>query len=126
MAASHMGHLDVVKLLLSHPGVDVNALDHVRRLGANCLFMAFITRLFLYIQNGRTTALMKAAHMGHLEIVKLLLAYPSVDVNAQDKVSFTGNKLSFGLLYKQNCFVCIEWAYDSPYESFFNESSGYC
>ena len=32
----------------------------------------------------------------------------------------------FGLLYKPDCFVCIERAYDSPYESFFNESPGYC
>ena len=36
MAASHMGHLDVVKLLLSHPGVDVNALDHVRTFSFRC------------------------------------------------------------------------------------------
>lgn len=31
-----MGHLDVVKLLLSHPGVDVNALDHVRTSSLRC------------------------------------------------------------------------------------------
>ena len=36
MAASHMGHLDVVKILLSHPGVDVNALDHVRTSSFRC------------------------------------------------------------------------------------------
>ena len=44
---------------------------------------------------------MAALKMGHLEVVKLLLAHPKVDVNVQDTVNtlFSGFHLFFAINY---------------------------
>ena len=41
--------------------------------------------LFIVLQEG-STALIKASSEGHLEIVRLLLQQPGIDVNAKDEV----------------------------------------
>lgn len=59
--ACDYGHVGVVRELLGHSGVDVNAAD----------------------PDGRTS-LMWACHYGKVEIVRELLNHPEVDVNAMD------------------------------------------
>jgi ankyrin repeat protein len=42
-----------------------------------------------YVQNGRTP-LLWACYNGHMEVVKLLLAHPGVDINKTNKVRGRG------------------------------------
>ena len=56
------GHVEIVKLLLEDPRVDVRAVDREK-----------------------FSALQLAADLGHVEVVKLLLEDPRVDVRAVDK-----------------------------------------
>ena len=55
--------------------------------------------LFIVLQEG-STALIKASSEGHLEIVRLLLQQPSIDVNTKDYVS---DDMLF------DCFVIALW-----------------
>ena len=64
--ASKEGNLEVVKLLLAVPGIDVN----------------------LEGEDGRTP-LHKASERGHLEVMKVLLRAPGIDVNREDKEGVT-------------------------------------
>ena len=64
--ASFNRHLDIVKLLLSDPRIDVNAGD----------------------EKGRT-ALIEASFMDRADVVTLLLAAPGIDVNAKMKDGWT-------------------------------------
>ncbi|MCP4747312.1 MAG: hypothetical protein GY874_14400, partial [Desulfobacteraceae bacterium] len=59
--AAWKGYTDVVKLLLSHPEIDVN----------------------------KDRPLYWAAKNGHIEIVKLLLSHPEIDVNQANNIGFT-------------------------------------
>lgn len=59
--AAQKGHVEVVKLLLARPGVEVN-----------------------FLESDRRTPLSWAAGEGHETLVKLLLAHPDVDVNLKD------------------------------------------
>uniref|UniRef100_A0A7S3LZM0 Uncharacterized protein n=1 Tax=Spumella elongata TaxID=89044 RepID=A0A7S3LZM0_9STRA len=62
MRASPYGQIEVAKMLLAHPGIDVN------------------------LQNkGGDTALMNASLKGHTEIVLMLLAQPGIIINIQNK-----------------------------------------
>ncbi|KAH8698697.1 ankyrin repeat-containing domain protein [Talaromyces proteolyticus] len=69
--ASRHGHLDVVKLLLKQPGIDVNHRDKMRK-----------------------TPFLRACEVGNLDIVKLFLARRDVDINACD----------------DRCQSCLSWA----------------
>jgi ankyrin repeat protein len=66
MAASHHGHVEVVRDLLKHETVDVNAKD-----------------------NGDNTAPNVASQHGRVEVVRELVQHDTVDVNAQDKLGRT-------------------------------------
>ena len=63
----------------------------------------------LFGQN-QWTALMFVADLGHLEIVKLLLAHPGVDANMQDKVNYSSS------VCKRVYFIKIRYAYYSRSE----------
>ena len=69
--AALQGHLEVVALLLEHPGIDVSAASN----------------------NGRT-ALHMAASLGHLEVVAVLLEHPGVDVSAATNMGLTALHLA--------------------------------
>ncbi|MCP4748815.1 MAG: ankyrin repeat domain-containing protein [Desulfobacteraceae bacterium] len=71
--AAHEGHIEVVKLLLSHPNIDVNQAD-----------------------NNGITLLHLAARRGHVEIVKLLLSRPGIDVNKADNYGWTPLSMAAG------------------------------
>ena len=61
MYAARNGHNEVVRALLSAPGIDVNKAD-----------------------NNGGTAVIQAASKGHTEVVRALLAVPGIDVNKAD------------------------------------------
>jgi len=63
--AVEISTLEIVKLLLSQPGIDVN------------------------ITSRSYTPLMIAAEFGKTEVVKLLLSHPDVDINCQNENGFT-------------------------------------
>ena len=56
--ACQKGHAEAVKLLLAHPGIDINIAS-----------------------SKGTTPLVMACQKGHVEAVKLLLAHPGIDIN---------------------------------------------
>lgn len=72
MVATLYHEKDIVRVLLQHPCIDVNA----------------------KFKDGYT-ALMKATAIGDHEIVQLLLAHPNIDVNAQNKYKFTALMSSY-------------------------------
>ena len=107
MAARH-GHLDIVKLLLQHPDIDVNLQD---KDDCTALMIAIIggnkdiVELLLKYENiekhkkinvnlpgpDDCTALILAVEANNveenkLEMVKLLLEHPGIDINAKKKV----------------------------------------
>ena len=61
MVATLNGHIEVVKLLLTHPNIKVNLKDHQGR-----------------------TALMQSAILGNSGIFKLLIERDDIDVNLKD------------------------------------------
>ena len=64
--ASHGGHVEVVRALLNHDGVDVNVKNNLG-----------------------WTALIIASGYGHLEVVRALLNHDGVDVNVKNKYGVT-------------------------------------
>ena len=64
--ASHLGHYEVVSLLLGAPGIDVNKAD-----------------------KGGQTPLWWASYNGHTEAVNVLLGAPGIDVNLADRGGWT-------------------------------------
>ena len=89
--ASYQGHVEVVKLLLAAPGIDVNQANNN---GFTPLYNASqeghveVVKLLLAVgadvnkaSKGGWTPLYMASRNGHAEIVKLLLAAPGIDVN---------------------------------------------
>jgi hypothetical protein len=101
MWAAGRGHNGIVKLLLAHDGIDVNAVGFFKNVS---LFFRRKFCPFLYLmlfpvscikvlnkEPGQTaveiyTALMLASMMGRQEAVRLLLAYPSIKINTQNNV----------------------------------------
>jgi ankyrin repeat protein len=112
-AACDNGRMEVVKLLLAHPGVDINKATEVRgrggvgrervqggqrswvhtrgcggggRLTSHSLTMlSWGALLGGYMQDGWTPLFIACAN-DHKEVVKLLLAHPGVDINKTNKV----------------------------------------
>ena len=77
-----------MKLLLSHPDTDVNLQNkviHIQQLTIWLCLAKFVVTFFAIIQHGNT-ALILVSQKGHIEIVKLLLAHPGIDVNHQNAV----------------------------------------
>jgi hypothetical protein len=114
--ACYNDHKEVVKLLLAHPGVDINKTTevrgrggvgrervqgrqrswvHTRGCGGGWLTSHSLTMLSWgallggYVQGGRTP-LYIACYNDHKEVVKLLLAHPGVDINKANKVRGRG------------------------------------
>ncbi|KAI1427709.1 ankyrin repeat-containing domain protein [Xylaria sp. FL1777] len=78
--AARQGNLDIVKLLLSHPSIDVN-------LQCPSGYTPLLQSLSAYTplpQSPGCTPLQLATQQGNLDIVKLLLSHPSIDVNLPD------------------------------------------
>eukprot|EP00833_Pecoramyces_ruminatium_P018881 jgi/Orpsp1_1/1192913/evm.model.d7180000096881.1 len=67
LIAVYENHVELVKILLSHPDIEVNEKDTLREL----------------------TALLLATSMGNTEMVKLLLDHPKININIQDKNGYT-------------------------------------
>lgn len=67
VAAIQSGRLDIVRLLLSMPEVDVNITDHVLK----------------------STALMEASYSGNITVINILLDTPGINVNAQNYYGMT-------------------------------------
>lgn len=90
MGASRGGQLQVAKVLLAIPGVNVNDQDKVDTFIFQAFFgIKIILKCFVFTnvwQDG-STALMCASENGHSEVVKLLLSRPDVDMHAKDKVN---------------------------------------
>ena len=66
LGAAKNGHLEIVKLLLAVPGIDVNK---------EC------KDWYISEDDRSSTPLERAAENGHTEVVRLLLAIPGIDVN---------------------------------------------
>lgn len=71
--ACNLGHIDIVKLLLRVPSIDINTNDPNLFQGSNPLYVA--------------------CEYGDTEIVKLLLALPIINVNIRNKRVFEKNIL---------------------------------
>jgi len=100
--ASKNGHTEVVKVLLTVTGINVNAQN---KYGKTALMNASkkghteIAKLLLKVSdikvnlqdndNNGDTALMMASKKGHIEIVNLLLRNTGIDVNVQNKYGDT-------------------------------------
>ena len=65
-AASIKGHIDVVKVLVSLPGIDINKADKDDR-----------------------TPLLEASDDGHTDVVKVLVSLPGIDINKANKYDTT-------------------------------------
>lgn len=99
MYASDNGHLDVVRLLLYHHGVEVNMKKDYS--AAHCFAHNENVKPvngIIYHHHGLNvntkndhgyTALICASSKGHLEVVRMLLNYNGVDVNVKDKYGRT-------------------------------------
>ena len=66
LLAAEKGHIEVVNLLLSQPGIEINAVDKIG-----------------------WTPLLLAAIEGHTEVVQLLLAQPGIKVNVANSLGHT-------------------------------------
>ncbi len=98
ISVAHLGHLDIVKLLLAANKVEVNIQNNKNgtalMLAAKNGYSNIVELLLKYgadvnLKDGRSnTALMVAAFNGHLEIVELLLAY-GADANIQNNKNGT-------------------------------------
>ncbi|KAH6905409.1 hypothetical protein BKA70DRAFT_1565052 [Coprinopsis sp. MPI-PUGE-AT-0042] len=75
--ASRLGHKGVVALLLSHPDIDINMGDEN---GSTGLTLASEDVDVNAANRDKETALRRAARNGREDIVKLLLAHPSIHV----------------------------------------------
>ena len=80
MIACENGHLSIVRALI----------DQLANVGVANEVMVLATNqdsyvMYSHMQRGHT-CLMAACQNGHLDIVKLLLSLPQVDVNAKDRV----------------------------------------
>ena len=90
--ASHNGHLDVVKLLLTYPKVDPTADDNYAIQWASHNGHLEVAKLLLTLPKVDPSAddnyaIRSSSRMGHLEVVKLLLTLPKVDPSADDNAA---------------------------------------
>lgn len=86
MKAAERAHVDVVKLLLAYPGINVNATREVwqcYRLVKMLTLLLILCWVPLFCVQMGTTALMRAAHDGATEAARLLLEHPKIDVNVK-------------------------------------------
>eukprot|EP00931_Biecheleriopsis_adriatica_P045206 TRINITY_DN25910_c0_g1_i1.p1 TRINITY_DN25910_c0_g1~~TRINITY_DN25910_c0_g1_i1.p1 ORF type:complete len:630 (+),score=102.22 TRINITY_DN25910_c0_g1_i1:166-2055(+) len=91
MVAASEGHVEMVRLLLRQPGVDLNAKVEVGPPKATLLMQLCGRRYFGSGERG-DTALIFAAREGNAEVVKLLLEENGLDLNAE---SFRRNALAW-------------------------------
>lgn len=82
--ASERGHIDVIKMLLATPSIDLNAADEVRRDEHAACDNAPPQKLCFYSQDGHTAAYF-AARERKPEVL-CLLANAGADVNIPSKV----------------------------------------
>lgn len=87
MAAATEDSDDIMKKLLSHRDIEVNAQDLVSLLShIACNIYKSTNTAYFTLQMGRS-ALLIACKLGCINAVKLLLATAGVDVNLPDEVS---------------------------------------
>ncbi len=81
--AANACYFDLVDLLLTFPNIDVNA--EVSNL-KSCLFS--LDKLFLWISSQfcGDTPLLCLTEAGHIDLVRKLLSFPSIDVNLKRNV----------------------------------------
>ncbi|KAH9476441.1 hypothetical protein JR316_0012016 [Psilocybe cubensis] len=100
MLASSAGHTEVVKHLLTVPGIDVDLGNQPRytltiptgESNDNPIMDSFLTGMDLKqtcFDCSGITALNFAAYHGHIDVLKLLLAVPGINGNSQDCWGFT-------------------------------------
>ena len=111
------GHLEMVKFLLAHPKVDINYRDAKGRTPLTVapvveknnvqIVEMFLDNKYVDVNLEDTdtghTALTAAAAIGDVEIVRMTLAHPKVDVNHRDKRGITG--LMMGLFMAKEQLV---------------------
>lgn len=94
------GHVDVVRVLLDHPDIDVNVKDKYSvfplwlaveyndsKMVEALLRHSSIDVNAKYICNDHYTSLHNAVEKGYLQIVNILLSHPNIDVNMKEKYS---------------------------------------
>lgn len=93
MMAACKENAEIVKLLLAHPNIDVNSVRLMHRFymrgvcfkfGIRCVIVCFC----VVFAQGRYPSLVAACASSddNIEVVKLLLAHPKIDVNAREEV----------------------------------------
>lgn len=83
---AYKNNAEIIEAMVAHPGLDVNARDHVRDGETNGPPVHHATYSFAHFSQANNTALATAASNGHVEALQALLSHPAVDVNAQDTV----------------------------------------
>ena len=100
MMAACKENTEIVKLLLDHPNIDVNSVRLMHRFymcgvcfkfGICCViecFCVFLCGFCVVFAQGRYPSLVAACASSddNIEVVKLLLAHPKIDVNAREEV----------------------------------------
>ena len=95
--ACEYGELEIVKLLLEQPNIDVNTKNDKGWTPLHIAYRIDILKLLLEhpdidvnnIRDKNENPLSRACKQNHIELVKLLLARPEIDVNIQDYYSKT-------------------------------------
>ena len=93
MMAACKENAEIVKLLLAHPNIDVNSVRLLRcfymcsvclKFGIRCVIVCFC----VFFTQGRYPPLVAAcaSSYNNIEVVKLFLAHPKIDVNAREEV----------------------------------------
>eukprot|EP01083_Nonionella_stella_P294158 1000232_1 len=86
--AAARGHIDIVRILLAVPEINVNceALHQTASRGHVEIARLLLERPEIQVNNletnNRATALMIAAYWGNMEMMRLLVSVPDVDINA--------------------------------------------
>jgi len=88
--ASELGHVDILRLLLSEPDVDVNAtigyetaLSNAVRNGHNEVVEILLKDERIQVNQNKGVALFTACESNKLDAVRLLLQHPDIDPNLE-------------------------------------------